>query len=212
MHCNKQRLYSDHLVRECEHLVGNHKAERLGAFLSLTIVACTFPLSPASARQDCRFVDFGAQPVSYCQQVCRTTPLNDWLARWTPRPDKPPPSGSTDRPRSPPQSTNDRPRPVRITSCKATQSPDVPGACRITVCGLVLTPQDMIRSTRTIDKRVLTPAPKIGPPSPELRAKGLLDGNGGFSTQNPAATGKPNAIGSGGGMLRGSPSSGGGLR
>jgi hypothetical protein len=180
--------------------------QRLLFVLRLTIIACAIPIWPASARQDCRYVDFGGRDVSYCQEVCRTTPLKDWLARWTPRPDNPPGWGSRP-PHRDPQSSNAAPRPYIITSCKATPSPDIPGACRITACGTILAPQDTLRSTHktnAVDKRVLTPKPHAGPPLPGPLGPGLVEGDGGFARQGPAGTGTPSAPTSGGRSLGGS--------
>jgi hypothetical protein len=166
---------------------------RLPFVLSLTIIAGAIPHRAAFARQDCRYVDFGGRDVSYCQEVCRNTPLKDWLARWSGRP-----------PHRAPQSSNDAPRPYLITSCKATPSPDIPGACRITACGPILTPQDTLRSTRktnAVDKRVVTPKPHVGPPTPEA---GLLEGDSGFVRPGPPPIGTRGAPMGGGQSLGGS--------
>jgi hypothetical protein len=174
----------------------------LGSTIALFAVVAI--AGEAAAKSDCRSVEFGGRDVSYCQEVCRTVPLNDWLARWDQRPRRPPsPPGV--RPEHPPEPARAGPRPLRITSCKASATA---GGCRITACGPVPTRYDVLRTRNTdaIGNRVLTPKPKVGPPGP-----GLMEADqGGFVRQAPSATGTP--LKSGAPSGGGSPAGGGGLR
>jgi hypothetical protein len=171
---------------------------------TMTLLAVVAIAGEAAAKSDCRSVDFGGRDVNYCREVCRTTPLNDWLARWDQRPERPSsPPGV--RPEHPSQPASASPKPFRITSCKASATA---GGCRITACGPVLTPYDVLRTRNTdaIDNRVLTPKPKVGPPGP-----GLVESDqGGFVRQAPSAIGTP--LRSGAPSGGGSPPAGGGLR
>jgi hypothetical protein len=74
--------------------------------------------------------------------------------------------------------------PYPISSCKVTPSAKAPGWCRMTICGHM---EDLYTPRRPLQRVTQpTPKPKVGPPGP-----GLLEGDGGFTRQGPAATGTP---------------------
>jgi hypothetical protein len=158
----------------------------MGKLLPLTaivIVVSTLGSHTASAfHVVCKMLDT-FQPLSTCQQMCDQTKLADWIN-----------PGSTsqeggwltwDRINYPHNVTE---RPYKITSCKATPSPEFAGACRVTICGPVLGPEDPKRSRASRKVSTPIPAPKIGPPLP-----GLLESDVGGVRQGPSVTGTPSA-------------------
>ena len=163
-----------------------------GIAFALTVVACI----PAKANHlVCKIFDT-LQPLSTCQHMCDVTKLADWL---NPGPTS---QGSLtwDGINYPHNVTE---RPLKITSCTATESPEFAGACRVTICGPIVDTIKAKRPRNSLKVSTPIPGPHIGPPSP-----GLLENDQQAIQGRPAAIGSP--LGGAGGV--GSPTYSRGVR